>query len=226
MNNALVVRSGSISNILGQLKDSSLHEGQKAVHAAINFDNEGWASVISEKTRGLSTELAKLRSPMSPSMMPTLSSTTISIGNQSLDEKLFNATSEVKVLTSQVAMYLDPDWRSKLFGQLDSLHEVDEWDDRDLPVKKESFSTFLKAICDIRPKKRPGLGLTPSGQLIASWTNGPNRLTIEFLDNGRVKWVISRQIEGESEQFVGHTQVTRLSESLKPYQATDWFGKC
>ena len=141
----------------------------------------------------------------------------------SLEEKLFDATAGVKVLTSQVARYLDSQLRSKLFKQIDLLHDVEEWEQGDEPLQRESFATFLMAICELKPKKGPGLGLTPSGQLVAAWTAGTSRLTIEFLGNSRVKWVISRMIDGEVEHYVGDTAVNRLATGLVPHHTEEWF---
>ena len=173
---------------------------------------------MSAQTQEIESRIQQLRSPVAPSMLGS------QVHEKSLEEKLFDATAGVKVMTSQVAMYLDSQWRSKLFNQIDFLHDVDEWEQGDEPLQRESFATFLKAICELKPKKRPGLGLTPSGQLIAAWTVGSSRLTIEFLGNGRVKWVISRIIDDEIEHYVGDTTVNRLATGLEPHHTEEWFG--
>ena len=173
---------------------------------------------MSEKTQELESRLQKLRSPAAPSMLVSQAH------ERSLEEKLFDATADIKVMTSQVAMYLDSQWRGKLFNQVDFLHQVDEWEQGDEPLQKESFATFLKAICELKPLKKPGLGLTPEGQLIAAWTAGSSRLTIEFLGNNRVKWVISRMIDGEIEHYVGDTTVNRLAVGLEPHHTDEWFS--
>jgi len=172
--------------------------------------------IMSAQTQEIKSRIQQLCSPMAPSMRP--------LHARSLEEKLFDATAGVKVMTSQVAMYLDSQWRSKLFNQIDFLHDVDEWEQGDEPLQRESFATFLKAICELKPKTRPGLGLTPSGQLIAAWTAGSSRLTIEFLGNSRVKWVISRMIDDEIEHYVGDTTVNRLAAGLGPHHTEEWFS--
>ena len=175
-------------------------------------------SYMSTQTQEIKSRIRQLRSPLAPSLRP------LQEHARSLEEKLFEATADVKVMTSQVAMYLDSQWRSKLFNQIDFLHDVDEWEQGDEPLQKESFATFLKAICELKPKKRPGLGLTSLGQLIAAWTAGSSRLTIEFLGNSRVKWVISRMIDDEIEHYVGDTTVNRLAAGLEPHHTVEWFG--
>lgn len=145
----------------------------------------------------------------------------------SIEERLFEATAAVKVLTSQVAMHLDKEWRNKLFFQLDSLHDPDEWEGEDSPIRKESFDTFLKAICHIKPARRPGLGLAPSGNLIAAWTNPDDRLTIEFLPLSVVRWVLSQPgPDGFPERFTGQTKVERLQQNLRNFNFGRWFDTC
>jgi hypothetical protein len=143
---------------------------------------------------------------------------------KTLEERLFDATANVKILTSQVAMHLDREWRERLFQQLDSLHDPEEWDAEDKPIQQSSFATFLKAIFQIRPTVRPGLGLSHGGLLVAAWTSGKNRLTIEFLPNDRVRWVISRYPEGEFEQFAGQIPVSSLLDSLSKYSPAEWLN--
>jgi hypothetical protein len=108
-------------------------------------------AAASKQTVQLEQQLRELQLPPSPRMAEPAR-------KRSLEENLFDATAAVKTLTSQVAMHLDREWRAKLFRQLDSLHDPAEWEAGDIPVQKASFATFLKAICDIRPARRPGPG--------------------------------------------------------------------
>lgn len=173
----------------------------------------------------LRARVAALRNPQSPASLRPYS---VAKNNDSrtIEEQLFDATANTKILTSQVAMHLDREWRERLFQQLDSLHDPEEWDADDRPIQQSSFATFLKAICQIKPTVRPGLGLSHGGQLVAAWTCGKNRLTIEFLPNDRVRWVVSRYPEGEFEQFAGQTSVSRLLDGLNPYSPEQWLFKC
>lgn len=205
----------TLSTFAGQAIPSEYSKGRSAIFNALAV---GLPNYTSEKTRELETRFQKLRNPTSPSMMGARPPD----GN--LQEQLFDATANAKVLTSQVAMYLDMQWRSKLFGQIDFLHDADEWEKGDKPLQKESFATFLKAICELKPNRKPGLGLTPFGQLIAAWTNGTSRLTIEFSGNGRVKWVISRMMDDETEHYVGDTTVGRLAAGLQSHNTDEWFN--
>ena len=168
----------------------------------------------------LRERVAALQIPPSPSSL----SLSPKGSDKPLEERLFDATANVKILTAQVAMHLDREWRDRLFLQLDSIHDPDEWEEQDSPIQHVSFSTFLKAIFEIKPKVMPGLGLSNGGNLVAAWTSDRTRLTIEFISGDRVRWVLSSYPDGELEQFAGTASVTRLSDCLNSYGLTEWFG--
>lgn len=172
-----------------------------------------------DDTNKIKNSIAALRNPPAPS------SFTYAVQDTSIEERLFDATAAAKILTSHVAMHLESEWRKKLFRQLDSLHDPDEWESGDLPLQQSSFATFLKAICQIKPNKRPGLGLSSGGHLIAAWMVNRNRLTIEFLPSDGVRWVLARyhDDDDEPERFAGQTKVARLLERLAPYEPEFWF---
>jgi hypothetical protein len=168
--------------------------------------------------------IAKLRNEPSPASLR--STPRLAPNEQPLETRLFDALAAVKILTAQVAMHLDGECRRKLFAQLDSLHDPEEWESGDEPISQSSFATFLKAILSIRPERRPGLGLSHSGNLIAAWTTRRDRLTIEFLPNDRVRWVLGRYHDTEDEpaRYAGHTHVSELVEGLSPHHPEHWFS--
>ncbi len=139
---------------------------------------------------------------------------------------LFDALAAAKTLTSQVAMHLQQDWRKKLFEQLDDLLDAEDWHDEDEVLQKSSFKTFLRLIVYANPDRRPGLGLSDSGNLIAAWTNVDARLTLEFKDMDIVRWVLSikNEVEQTVERASGETTVSRLPEVLAPYNPGKWFS--
>ncbi len=153
------------------------------------------------------------------------SETSIINRDHAVEERLFDALFRVKRLTSMVAMHLDAAWRENLFSQLDGLHDPVEWELDDEPIKESSFATFLKAIVEIKPERRPGLGLSEAGDLIAAWTTGADRLTIEFLPNDQVRWVLSRYYDGEPVRIAGQMAVSRLVDQLAPYEPARWFSR-
>src|SRR5688572_7984807 len=88
---------------------------------------------ISNDTRDLVGRSHGLLNPVAPSSH---------VGEaQSDTERVFQALAGAKILTSQVAMHLSKDWRDRLFGQLDSLHDTSEWERGDSPVAHGSYAT-------------------------------------------------------------------------------------
>jgi hypothetical protein len=144
-----------------------------------------------------------------------------------LQEVLFDAGAKAKISASLVSMYLREGWRDRLFYQLDNLLDPSEWDPKDKPLHAKSFETFLKAICDINPAKRPGLGLSYSGNLIAAWRDSVNRddrISMEFMPDGKVKLIGSRFIHEEPVSFSALTPVTALKQTLSDMSCSTWLG--
>jgi len=180
------------------------------------------AYALSKETLAALKEANDLRSPPSPG---TLGFEQRQITqDQSLEAKLYAALADAKVLTSQVAMHLDREWRNKLFRQLDSLHDMEEWDKETNPLQRASFATFLRTLHSIGMQRRPGLGLSYAGNLIGAWTIGANRLTLEFMPNDQVRWILTRDRDGALDRAAGETNVARLSNVLSPYDPGVWFN--
>ncbi len=142
-----------------------------------------------------------------------------------ITERLYDALAEAKLMTSRTAMYLDSASRTRLFRQLDALLDPAEWDDDDAPLRPDSFNTFLKAMLQLMPERPPGLGLSNAGDLVAAWTSGEDRLTIEFRPEDRVRWVLSRREDGEIERIAGETTAARLAASLQGHHPAHWFDR-
>jgi hypothetical protein len=142
---------------------------------------------------------------------------------KSQEEKLYDALAAFKVRTANIAMHLDRERRSGLFRQLDSLLAVEDWETDDAPPSIGSFATFLRMLILVRPSRLPGLGATSDGNLIATWTVGNDRLTIECQPKDFVRWNLSATIDGERERSAAMTPLLRLREVLRPYGPERWF---
>lgn len=177
-------------------------------------------AAFGDASQNIAACLRRLQSPVPPSQ-----NTEPVTKARSLDEELFDARSAAKELTSKVAMHLEPEWRKMLFAQLDSLHDLEEWEKGDIPLQGSSFNTFLRTICLVQPKCRPGLGLSATGHLIAVWLAGGNRLTIEFLPSDCVKIVLSNNLGNYVERAAISTKAEFLLSKLAPYQSDQWFER-
>jgi hypothetical protein len=126
----------------------------------------------------------------------------------------------IKRVAAAVGMYLDPDWRRRLFARLDQLCDPDDWnfDEMELP-SEQSFSTFLRMIIYLHPTRRPGLGISPKGHFLASWTHeSGDRIVIECIGHDQVRWVISRTIDGEPEYGAGTGPLHRVPDVTAGYE--------
>lgn len=141
-----------------------------------------------------------------------------------LKDRLFESLAQAKIMTSRVAMHLESEWRTHLFAQLDELMAADEWHEDDPPMEASSFATFLRLMLFIKPQRRPGLGISPKGDLILAWTTGTDRLTVQCLQGDLVRWSLSCEIGGERERSVGEAPVQRFPEILTSYQPARWFS--
>ncbi len=148
----------------------------------------------------------------------------VEAADKPLPEKLYDALARVKLLTAQVAMHLDTEWRSRIFEQLDDLLDAEDWHEDDDPIIASSFETFLRMIIFHNPSRRPGFGVSNHGYLIAAWTSGSDRLTTECRPNDTVRWVLSCEVDGETERASADTPVRRLMEVLAPYSPPRWFA--
>jgi hypothetical protein len=175
--------------------------------------------VVSHETGYIISTLQRLRLGVTPGSVPLESAR-----EAPLNEQLYDALARAKMLTSAVAMHLDRAWRTKLFQQLDALHDLEEWEKGDAPLHQGSFSTFLRTIIALNPVRRPGLGLTHTGDLIAAWTTGRDRLTLEFLPSGTIRWLLACYDDERIERAAGEVSVARLMAVLSPYLPARWFG--
>jgi hypothetical protein len=144
-------------------------------------------------------------------------------GATSPQERLALRLLSFKKMTSPIAMYLDRGWRRHLFETLDKLFDFDEWDaDFELPME-QSFATFLRLVVHLHPTKRPGVGLSVRGHVLASWSRGRDRIVIECLPHDELRWVLS-QFNGESrESAAGKNKIHRLVELIEGYEPDRFF---
>ncbi len=122
-------------------------------------------------------------------------------------------------------MHLEPGRRERFFAQVDSLLDADEWDEDDQPISAASFATLLRLLLLIRPKRWPGLGASMDGHVIAAWTKGENRLTVECLPEDQLRWVLVRYRNGERKSAADDTALLGLPDALQPYEPQIWFSE-
>jgi hypothetical protein len=141
-----------------------------------------------------------------------------------LVERVFKALADAKIWTSSVVMHMDRASRDRYFRQLDFLHDCDEWVGDEQPIVIESYKSFIRFMLTINGNSKPSLALAPKGYLLAVWETNGDRLTVEFVSDDKVEWIVSRHINGRVERAAGTTSRDRLEANLAPYNPNGWFA--
>jgi hypothetical protein len=153
----------------------------------------------------------------------SLGRTTFSDTGSTVAQRLALRLLSFKRMTSSIARYLDRAWHAQLFERLDILFDAEDWDsDFALPLEA-SFETFLRLIIYLHPTKRPGIGLSSRGYVLASWSKDGDRIVIECLPNDDLRWVLSQTNEGQRESAAGKNRIQRLIELIEGYEPDRFF---
>ncbi len=140
----------------------------------------------------------------------------------------FKNLSELKTLTSLLAMHLSRETRSIIFSEIDYLLDPNDFDiSEDSLISPESFQSYLRFLT-YYPSVCPGnLGVAFSGDLFAVWLeeDGDNEklLNIEFLPEDHVKCSFSNKKETKLEEAFSYVgPMKRLEKTLAPYSLMDF----
>ncbi len=130
----------------------------------------------------------------------------------SLEARLFDNVAELKIALSQIVMHLAPDWRTVIFSQLDTLLDLNNWQDDSAFIQKSTFITFLRFIVFAAPIRLPSLGVGVTGHILAAWNNGDQHIAVEFLpaDKGAATFVKQGARSKEVVTWRGHVADFKL----------------
>lgn len=144
--------------------------------------------------------------------------------DQDINTASFDRLVELKMATSQIAMHLQAAWRAGLFRQLDKLLAPEDWDPCEALPDLAAYRTFLRMTIFLGRIRRPSLGATADGHILAAWfAESGERLTVDCGPDDQIRWVLTLQRDGERESAAGRTLVRRLPEVLAPYGPDRWF---
>ena len=123
--------------------------------------------------------------PRPSPLSPRQSETRKVVGLETLECKLFDNAAELKIALSQIAMHLNNQWRDTIRDQIDALLDAHNWEDDSAFVTKTTFITFLRFIVFANTTRLPSLGVGSTGNMLAAWRKGEQRIAVEFLLNDR-----------------------------------------
>jgi hypothetical protein len=106
-------------------------------------------------------------------------------------ERIFNSLVALKVAVSQYAMHLSDAERHRIFAELDSVINTEDWHEEDQLPKIEAFKDFLKWMIYSKYNKWISIGVSDDGDLTVAWKTKRVLLTAKFSGlNGQeaVRW--------------------------------------
>ena len=141
---------------------------------------------------------------------------------RSAAEQVSDHAAQLKAAFVSVGMHFEPRWRERIFTQIDRILDPEDWDFDEKMPEITSFQTLLRLLIFIRPACVPGLGLSSSGMLIASWTTDGDYLTIECHPKDELKWSLLIKEEGPQTVAAGAVATAKLMSELLPYRSNRW----
>ena len=134
-----------------------------------------------------------------------------------LGSTLFDSRASAKLVAAKLSMHLSPGWRAKIFAQFDDLLDPEEWSEDDQLLNDDAVRTFLRLVIYAGWRLVPSLGISNTGNLIASWRRGSARLVIECAANDRCRLVITDG-EGDDRSIVTFTGVVSKAKEFTVQQ--------
>ena len=132
---------------------------------------------------------------------------------------------DTKASARQFAMLFDPEWLAGLSRQIDALLDPEEWVEGDALPSMDSYRTLLVVLMTLRRYRRPGLGLTPNGNFVATWSHSAtDRLIVECQPTGRARWIATAPMPAGNESGSHDTTPDRLMLTLDRFNPERWLA--
>lgn len=143
---------------------------------------------------------------------------------RSIVERLHDVAAFCKEQTARIAMHLDDEWRRVIFGQIDFLLNIDEWDGEDKIPSRMSYLTLLKAILFLRPKDFPSFGFSQAGTWTATWKSDDVMFFVDFLEADMLRWASAKKSEEGFGTAAGRVALIDVIPWVKASGAEHWFS--
>jgi hypothetical protein len=134
-------------------------------------------------------------------------------------EQVFNSLVALKVSVSQYAMHLSTEERHRIFEELDSVINVEDWHEGDTLPKINAFKEFLKWMIYSKYSKWISIGVSDDGSLLVAWKTPRVLLTAKFsglVGQEDVRWTAqTTSPAGETGYVVGRCPLRVFAEEAK-----------
>ena len=135
--------------------------------------------------------------------------------------RVFKSLVALKVAVSQYAMHLSNSERHRIFAELDSVINTDDWHEDDQLPKIEAFKDFLRWMIYSKYNKWISIGVSDDGHLLVAWKTDRILLTARFsglAGQEAVRWTVQiTSKKGETGYTVGKCPLRLFSEQALFY---------
>jgi hypothetical protein len=136
----------------------------------------------------------------------------------SFEERIFDSLVALKVAISQYAMHLATKERRRLFEELDSKINVDDWHEEDTLPVTSSFQEFLKWMIHSKHYQWTSIGVSAQGTILVAWRTPRVMLTANFDSQDSVRWTAQvKSANGDVGHSVGKCTLRLFAEQAMFY---------
>lgn len=144
----------------------------------------------------------------------------------SFDERIFDSLVSLKVAISQYAMHLDASERRRLFEELDSKINVEDWHEDDMLPAVSSLQEFLKWMIYSKHCPWTSIGVSSQGSILVAWYTPRVLLTANFEAQDSVRWTAQvKSANGDVGHSVGKCTLRLFAEQAMFYLKEASSGK-
>ena len=177
--------------------------------------SQSW-TIIAQPFNPRPVSSALTEPPRIPTESPRASDANV-VAPSSLEDRLFDNAAELKIALSRIVMHLAPEWRAVIFSQLDTLLDLNNWQDDLAFIQKSTFMTFLRFIIFAAPTRLPSLGVGSTGHILAAWKNGDQHIAVEFLPDDKAAATFVKQSARSKEAVAWRGHVADLKLFIEQY---------
>lgn len=144
----------------------------------------------------------------------------------SFEEQIFDTLVSLKVAVSQYAMHLGREERTRLFEELDSKINIDDWHESDSLPTTQSFVEFLKWMIYSKHSEWTSIGVSSHGSILVAWRTQTVLLTANFEAKDTVRWTAQvKSPTGEVGYSAGKCTLRLFAEQAMFYLRKDRDGQ-
>jgi hypothetical protein len=131
-----------------------------------------------------------------------------------LESKLFDALVKLKVAVAKYAMHISSDERHRIFEELDSLLNCDDWHEGDTLPAADSLVAFLKWSIYSKRIDWTSLGVSNEGHILVAWRSPRVQLTAAFAVPDEVKWTARVESKTGIEHAAGKSSLQYFAKQF------------